>query len=156
MRMVNVERTFVFVKPDGVLRGLIGEIIKRLEQAGLKIIALKMLKLTREQAEKLYDIHKGKHFFEPLVNYVTSGPIVAMILEGPDAVKKVRKLIGKTNPVEADAGTIRGDFALTISRNVIHAADSKERAEYEMKIIFKDDEIVSYKRVDEDIVWFTE
>ncbi len=156
MRMINVERTFVFVKPDGVLRGLIGEIIKRLEQAGLKVIALKMLKLTREQAEKLYDIHKGKHFFEPLVNYVTSGPIVAMILEGPDAVKKVRKLIGKTNPVEADAGTIRGDFALTISRNVIHAADSKERAEYEMKIIFKDDEIVSYKRVDEDIVWFTE
>ncbi|AEM38796.1 Nucleoside-diphosphate kinase [Pyrolobus fumarii 1A] len=139
-----VQRTFVMIKPDGVKRGLIGEIIARFERKGLKIKALKMKKLTREEAEKLYDIHKGKPFFEELINFVTSAPVVGMVLEGDEAVSVVRLMIGPTDGRKAPPGTIRGDFALSIGENVIHASDSPERAEYEIKVFFKDDEIIDW------------
>lgn len=137
-----VERTIVIIKPDGVKRGLIGEIISRFERKGFKIKALKMTKLSLEQAEKLYDVHKGKHFYDDLVNYITSGPVVALILEGSDAVNVVRLMIGATDGRKAAPGTIRGDYSLSISENIIHAADSPERAEYEINVIFKPDELL--------------
>ncbi len=137
------ERTFVMIKPDGVRRGLIGEIISRIERKGLKIVAMKMVKMSREKAEELYAEHKGKHFFEELISYVTSGPVVAMVVEGESAVSVMRKLIGPTDGREAPPGTIRGDFALSKSENVIHASDSVEKAEREIKVLFSDEEIAS-------------
>ncbi len=144
-----MERTFVMVKPDGVQRGLIGEIVSRLERKGLKIVAMKMLWIRREMAEEHYAEHKDKPFFSNLVSYITSGPVVAMVVEGKDAVKVVRKIVGATNPVEAEPGTIRGDFALDIGRNVVHASDSLQSAEREIAIFFSESEIVSYRRADE-------
>ncbi len=144
-----MERTFLMIKPDGVVRGLIGEIISRIEKKGLKIVAIKMLKMTRDMAEKLYEQHKGKSFFNELIDYVTSAPVVAMVIEGREAVNVVRKIIGKTDPIEAEPGSIRFDFGMTIGKNIVHAADSKERAEKEIKIFFKDEEILDYKRADE-------
>ncbi|WP_338599928.1 nucleoside-diphosphate kinase [Sulfolobus tengchongensis] len=131
-----VQRTFVMIKPDGVKRGLIGEIISRFEKRGLKIIALKMVKMSRETAERLYEEHKGKNFFEDLINYVTSGPVVCMVIEGDEVVQVVRRMIGNTDPKEAPPGTIRGDYALSKSENVIHASDSLEKAQREMSIFF--------------------
>ncbi len=148
-----MERTFLMIKPDGVVRGLIGEIISRLERKGLKIVALKMIKIDRKKAEKLYEQHKGKDFFKELIDYVTSAPVVVMIVEGRDATKVVRKIIGKTDPIEAEPGTIRFDLAMTIGKNIIHAADSKERADIEMKLFFNDNEIMNYKRVDENWIY---
>ncbi|MEM0350570.1 MAG: nucleoside-diphosphate kinase [Archaeoglobaceae archaeon] len=142
-----MERTFVMVKPDGVQRGLIGEIISRLERKGLKIVAIKMLKITKEMAERHYEEHKSKPFFSSLVSYISSGPVVAMVVEGKNAVKVVRKLVGATNPAEAEPGTIRGDFGLDLGRNVVHASDSISSAEREIKLFFSDEEIVSYERV---------
>ncbi|BDB97125.1 nucleoside-diphosphate kinase [Saccharolobus caldissimus] len=133
---MSTERTFVMIKPDGVRRGLIGEIINRFERRGLKIVALKMVKMDRKTAELLYEEHKGKSFFEDLINYVTSGPVVCMVIEGEDAVQVVRRMIGNTDPKEAPPGTIRGDFALSKSENVIHASDSLEKAKREMSIFF--------------------
>lgn len=146
----GVERTLVLIKPDGVVRGLVGEVIGRLERKGLKIVGLKMLKLSRERAEELYAVHRGKPFFEGLIEYVTSAPIVAIAVEGKNAVRVVRNIIGLTNPADAKLGTIRGDFALSIDRNIVHAADSVENALRELSIIFNSDEFYSYKRVDED------
>ena len=137
-----VQRTFVMIKPDGVKRGLVGEIIRRFESKGLKIVALKMIKLSREKAEELYAVHKGKHFFKDLIEFVTSGPVVAMVLEGDEAVSVVRTMIGPTDGRKAPPGTIRGDFALSVQENIIHAADSIETAIREMKIIFKDEDFV--------------
>ncbi|RLE50980.1 MAG: nucleoside-diphosphate kinase [Candidatus Methanomethylicota archaeon] len=145
----NIERTLIIIKPDGVVRGLIGEILSRFEKRGLKIVGLKMKWLSREEAERLYAVHKGKHFFEDLINYVTSSPVVAAVIEGKNAISIVRRIIGATNAAEALPGTIRGDFALDINRNVIHAADSPENAVRELSIIFNSDEIYSYERVDE-------
>jgi len=145
----EVERTLVMIKPDGVVRGLVGEVIRRLEHKGLKIVGLKMKWLSRSEAERLYAVHKGKHFFEDLVNYVTSSPIVAIAVEGKSAISVVRRLVGATNAAEADPGTIRGDFALDISRNVVHAADSPENAARELSILFDSSEIYSYERVEE-------
>ncbi|HIP25677.1 MAG TPA: nucleoside-diphosphate kinase [Archaeoglobus profundus] len=145
-----MERTFVMIKPDGVQRGLIGEIISRLERKGLKIVAMKMINVDRELAEKHYAEHKEKPFFNNLVQYITSGPVVAMVVEGKNAVKVVRTLVGATDPVEAQPGTIRGDFGLDIGRNIIHASDSLESAEREISLFFKPDEILEYKRIDED------
>ncbi len=145
----NVERTLIIIKPDGVVRGLIGEILSRFEKRGLKIVGLKMKWLTREEAEKLYAIHKGKRFFEDLISYVTSSPIVAAVIEGKNAISVVRKMIGATNAAEAIPGTIRGDYALDVSRNVIHAADSPENAIRELSIIFNQNEIYEYERTDE-------
>ncbi len=148
--MSDVQREFVMIKPDGVVRGLVGEIIRRLERKGLKIVAMQMMQLDRETAEELYAEHRDKPFFEDLVEYVTSGPVVAMIVEGREAVKVVRNIIGATDPVEADLGTIRGDFAMDIGRNVVHAADSPESAEREIKVVFGEDPpIVEYERCDE-------
>ncbi|MHA1594705.1 MAG: nucleoside-diphosphate kinase [Candidatus Baldrarchaeia archaeon] len=148
-----IQRTFVMIKPDGVQRGLIGEIISRIERKGLKVVALKMVWLDKERAERLYDIHKGKHFFDELVSFVTSGPVVAMVIEGEEAVSVVRRLIGATNPREASPGTIRGDFGLNLTKNIIHAADSVERAKYEMSIFFSDDELYEYERCSDRMVY---
>ena len=137
-----VERTFVMIKPDAVKRGLVGEIIARFERKGFRIKALKMKWLTREEAEKLYEVHKGKPFFEELVEFITSGPVVAMILEGPSAIEVVRLMIGATDGRKAAPGTIRGDYALDIGANVIHASDSKESYEREYRVFFSDNEIV--------------
>jgi len=145
-----VERTFVMIKPDAVQRGLVGEIISRLEKKGLKIVAMKMINVSRELAERHYAEHREKPFFESLVSYITSAPVVAMVVEGKNAVKVVRTLVGATNPQEALPGTIRGDFGMDIGRNVIHASDSLESAEREISLFFKPEEIVEYKRIDED------
>jgi len=150
----SLERTFVMIKPDGVQRALIGEIISRLERKGLKIVAMKMLKLNRELAEMHYAEHKEKPFFENLLNYIMSGPVVAMVVEGKGAIKLVRDLVGATNPMEANPGTIRGDLAIDIGRNVIHASDSFESARREISLFFKEIEIFDYSRIDE--MWIYE
>ncbi|HDJ51346.1 MAG TPA: nucleoside-diphosphate kinase [Thermoprotei archaeon] len=149
----DVERTFVMIKPDGVKRGLIGEVIRRLEQKGLKIVAMKMTILSKERAERQYEVHKGKPFYEDLIKYITSGPVVLMVVEGPSAVEVVRALVGSTDGRKATPGTIRGDFSLDIRKNIVHAADSKESAIREISIHFKEDEIINYKRVDEEIIF---
>jgi nucleoside-diphosphate kinase len=140
------ERTFVFLKPEAIMRDLVGDIIGRIEKRGLNIIAMKLTWMTKEQAERLYEMHKGKHFYQELIDHVTSGPILAIIVEGPNAVKLMRKIIGATDPVEAEPGTIRGDYALAKTCNIIHASDSSENAEREMKIFFKPNEILSYEK----------
>ncbi len=136
------ERTFVMIKPDAVSRGLVGEIISRFEKKGFKIKALKMFKFTREMAEEFYAEHRGKHFFNKLIDFITSGPVVALVLEGPNAVETVRIMIGPTDGRKAPPGTIRGDYALDITANAIHASDSLEKAIREIKIVFKDSEII--------------
>lgn len=133
-----LERTIVIVKPDGVKRGLIGEVIRRIENKDLKITRLRMIYPSTECIEQLYDIHKGKSFYEDLVRFMSSGPIVAMVVEGDEAIKVVRNLIGPTDGREAPPGTIRGDYALSIRENIVHAADSVERAEYEIKVVFSE------------------
>lgn len=136
-----MERTFVAIKPDGVKRGLIGEIIKRFELKGYKIIGLKMIHPTKELAEKHYAEHIGKPFYPRLVKYITSGPIIAMVLKGVNAVQGARHMMGATRPDEAEAGTIRSDFAQTMEFNVVHGSDSVESAEREIGIYFKPEEI---------------
>ncbi|MFQ5884239.1 MAG: nucleoside-diphosphate kinase [Thermoplasmata archaeon] len=143
------ERTFALIKPDGVQRGLIGEVLSRFERKGLKIVAIKLLVVTEDLAKSYYSEHIGKAFFEALIRYITSGPSVAMVLEGDEAVAVVRKMMGKTSPIEADPGTIRGDFGLHIGRNIIHGSDSLTTAEREMSLFFSDDEIVDFERMDE-------
>ncbi len=130
------ERTLLIIKPDGVSRGLVGEVLRRVEAKGLKIVKLRMIYPKRKCIEELYDIHRGKPFYEGLVSFMSSGPIVAAIIEGDKAVSVLRKLIGPTDGREAPPGTIRGDFALSIQKNVVHAADSPERAEYEISVVF--------------------
>ncbi len=130
------EYTLVFLKPVSLRRGLVGEIISRFERKGLEIKALKMIKVDRKLAEEFYSVHKGKHFFEELVNSLDGKNIVAMILYGREAIKVVRKLIGATDPVNAEPGTIRGDYGLDITENLVHASDSKESFEREVKILF--------------------
>jgi nucleoside-diphosphate kinase len=137
------ERTFVAVKPDGVERGLIGEIIKRFENRGLKLVGLKLMTVSPELAEKHYGEHKGKPFYDGLFKHITSGPIVAMVLEGKNAVAIVSKVVGATNPVEAQPGTLRADLAADISRNIVHRADSPESAKREIGIYFSDKELLS-------------
>src|SRR4030042_1473600 len=141
-----MERTLVLVKPDAVQRGLIGEVISRIEKTGLKLVALKMLHMDRELAGRHYAIHQGKPFFEGLVGFITSSPLVAAVFEGPNAVEVVRKTMGATDPVKAAPGTIRGDLALDIGRNAVHGSDSKENAEKEINLFFSPKDIVSYKR----------
>jgi nucleoside-diphosphate kinase len=148
-----MEREFIMIKPDGVQRNLVGEVISRIEKVGFKIIAMKFHTVTMEQAEKHYAIHKGKPFYEGLLEYITSGPVVSMIVEGKEAVKITRKIVGATNPVDAEPGSIRGDYALEIGRNIIHAADSPENAIIEYQIYFNDSEIQNYERIDEDWIY---
>ncbi|OUJ18966.1 Nucleoside diphosphate kinase Ndk [Methanonatronarchaeum thermophilum] len=137
-------RTFLAVKPDGVKRGLVGEVIKRIEDKNLKIVGLKMIWLDREKAEKHYEEHKNKDFFNELIEYITSKPIVAMAIEGQNAVSVTRNLIGATDPSEAKPGTIRGDYGLEISENIVHAADSPENAERELNLYFNEKELQEY------------
>jgi len=137
-----LERTFTMVKPDGVRKSLAGEIIKRYESAGLKLIALKLVRLSQEKAEELYSIHKGKPFYNELVDFIISGPVVPMVLEGENAVNRVRDIMGATNPKEAAPGTIRGDFAEEISENIVHGADSVESANREIPVFFSEIELV--------------
>ena len=141
-----MEQTFVLVKPDGVQRGLIGEVISRLERRGLKLVGAKFLQVSRELAEEHYAVHKGKSFYEGLIQYITSAPVMAMVWEGPNAVAVVRQTMGATRPYEAAPGTIRHDFGLTVSRNLTHASDSVENAEAEIHLWFKPEEMVSWER----------
>ena len=141
-----MERTLVLVKPDAVQRGLVGEVLTRLERTGLRLAAMRLIRMDRELALQHYADHVGKAFFEPLVRYITSGPLVAAVLEGPRAVEVVRKTMGTTDPAEAAAGTIRGDFALTVGFNLVHGSDSNESAEREIGLFFSPDEILSFDR----------
>jgi nucleoside-diphosphate kinase len=130
------------LKPEAISRGLIGEILKRIEKGGFKILALKLLKPTLKQAEKLYEMHVGKSFYHELVDHITSGLVLPLVVEGEDAIKKIRSLIGATNPAQAETGTIRRDFGLSVTKNVIHAADSPENAKRETSIFFTAGEIL--------------
>jgi len=141
-----LDRTYVMVKPDGVQRNLVGEIIARFEKRGIKIVALKMLRISRELAEKHYGEHKGKPFFEPLVDFITSGPVVAMVLEGKDVVSTARDMMGATNPLKAATGTIRGSFGMDVGRNVVHGSDSPESAAREIGLFFAPEEIIDYNK----------
>lgn len=141
-----VEKTFIMVKPDGVQRGLIGQVIQRFEQKGLQLVAAKLMRISRELAETHYAEHKTKPFFGELVAFITSGPVLAMVWQGENAIEVCRTLMGKTNPAEAAPGTIRGDFGLQVSMNVVHGSDSKESAEREINLFFKPEELVEYQR----------
>ena len=141
-----MQRTLVLIKPDGVQRGLVGEIIRRLERRGLKLIAMKMMQVPREQASRHYAEHQGKAFYEGLLGFITSGPIVAMIWEGREAVTVVRSLMGSTDPLKAQPGTIRGDLALDLGMNLIHGSDSPARAETEIALFFSAAEFHEYER----------
>jgi nucleoside-diphosphate kinase len=136
-----MERSLVLIKPDAMERGLSGTILGRLEKEGLKLTALRMLHMDRALAERHYAIHRDKPFFKDLVEYITSTPIVASVFEGEDAVERIRKVMGATDPAKAEAGTIRSEFGLDVQRNSTHASDSPENAEKEIKLFFSDDEI---------------
>jgi nucleoside-diphosphate kinase len=141
-----VQRTLVLVKPDGVQRGLIGQVITRLENRGLRLVAAKFMRVSRELAETHYAIHKGKPFYNGLIDYITSAPVMAMVWEGPEAVAAVRQTMGSTRPREAAPGTIRHDFALDVGRNLTHASDSPENGEAEIALWFKPEELVQWQR----------
>ncbi|RME08461.1 MAG: nucleoside-diphosphate kinase [Anaerolineae bacterium] len=141
-----MEKTLVLVKPDGVQRGLIGEIIRRLEQRGLKLIAAKFIWVSKELAEKHYAIHKDKPFYDGLIEYITSAPVMAMVWSGPNAVAAVRQTMGATRPTEAAPGSVRHDFGLEIGRNLTHASDSVENGEKETALWFRPEELVEWNR----------
>jgi len=141
-----MERTLVLVKPDGVQRGLIGEIISRLERRGLRLVAAKFIQVSQELAETHYAIHKGKPFYDGLINYITSAPVLAMAWEGPNAVAAIRQTMGATRPIEAAPGSIRHDFALEVGRNLTHASDSTENGEKEIALWFSLNELLDWKR----------
>ena len=140
------QRTLVLVKPDGVQRGLVGEIVRRLEQRGLKLVGLKMMRISKDIAARHYAEHQGKPFYEGLLGFITSGPVVAMIWEGREAVTVVRSLMGTTDPLKAAPGTIRGDLALDLGMNLIHGSDSPTRAETEVALFFSSGELHEYDR----------
>ncbi|HDP97373.1 MAG TPA: nucleoside-diphosphate kinase [Euryarchaeota archaeon] len=144
-----MERTFVMIKPDGVKRGLAGEIVSRFESRGIKICAMKMMRIQKELAERHYAEHKGKSFFDPLLGYITSGPVICMVLEGDNVISIARTMMGRTNPQDADPGTIRGDLAMQTGRNIIHGSDSSESAKREIELFFNDYEILKYDKPDE-------
>lgn len=146
-------RTFVMLKPDTVQRNLVGEILSRFERRGLKIIAMKLVQIDKALAAKLYDVHHDKDFYEPLIEYVTMGPSVVCVIEGHGAIQAIRRMLGATNPLDSDAGSIRGDYGLYLRRNVVHASDSQERAEHEMSLFFDASEILDYKKSDEKWVY---
>ena len=141
-----MERTYLMVKPDGVQRGLCGEIVSRFEKKGLKLVAMKLMAIPKEVAENHYGEHKGKPFFPSLISYITSGPVLAMVWEGEDAVSVCRNMMGKTNPKESAPGTIRGDYGMQVGMNIIHGSDSVESAEREISIFFRPEELVSYDK----------
>jgi nucleoside-diphosphate kinase len=149
-----MQRSLVLLKPDAVQRGLVGEVIGRLERRGLKIVAMKLMTISEELANSHYDAHVGKPFFEGLVSFITSGPVVAMVLEGDDAVSLVRATMGATDPRDAGPGTVRGDLSISIGRNLIHGSDSEQAAAKEVALFFSADEVAGYAR-DTDR-WITE
>ena len=141
-----MERTLVIIKPDGVQRGLIGDIITRFERRGLRIAAMKLMQITPELAGQHYAVHKGKPFYPGLVSYITSGPVVVMVLEGRDAIEIVRRTMGSTRPAEAAPGTIRADLGLEMGRNLVHGSDGPETAAFEIGLFFREEEMISYPR----------
>ena len=138
------ELSFVIIKPDAIQRGLVGEVISRFEKKGLKIRGLRLIQITREQAEKQYECHKGKQFYDRLVKFMTSSPSVVLALEGMNSLKVVRKVVGATDPTLSEPGTIRGDFSLDITHNIVHASDSLESCRHELPIFFNDQELVDF------------
>jgi nucleoside-diphosphate kinase len=146
-----MEKVLLIIKPDGVQRGLVGKVISRFEERGLKIAGLKLMKLSKEKAEELYSPHRGKPFYEPTVKFMTSSPLVAVVLEGRLAINLVRTTIGATKPQEAIPGTVRGDFSTSIQLNIVHASDSPENAEREIAIFFDKNEILDYPLISE--IW---
>ena len=140
-----MERTFLMIKPDGVQRGLVSNIIGRFETKGFTLVGLKFMAVSRELAEKHYDVHRERPFFAGLVDFITSGPVVAMVWEGEGVIASARKIIGATKPLEADPGTIRGDLGVTVGRNIIHGSDAPETAQTEIALWFSDGELVSWE-----------
>ncbi|MDJ0714346.1 MAG: nucleoside-diphosphate kinase [Prochloraceae cyanobacterium] len=140
-----MERTFLMIKPDGVQRNLVGEIIRRFESKGYTLVGLKMMSVSRELAEKHYDVHKERPFFGGLVEFIISAPVVAMVWEGEGVVSTARKIIGATNPINAELGTIRGDYGISIGRNLIHGSDAIETAQREISLWFSEEELIAWE-----------
>ncbi|NEP00925.1 MAG: nucleoside-diphosphate kinase [Symploca sp. SIO2E9] len=140
-----MERTFIMIKPDGVQRKLVGEVVRRFEVKGFTLVGLKLMKVSKELAEKHYDVHKERPFFAGLIEFITSGPVVAMVWEGDGVVASARKIIGATNPLSAEPGTIRGDYGVTVGRNLIHGSDAIETAKNEINLWFQEEELVNWQ-----------
>lgn len=140
-----MERTFLAIKPDGVQRKLVGEVIRRFEVKGFTLVGLKLMQVSRQLAEEHYSVHREKPFFAGLVEFITSGPVVAMVWEGDGVVAAARKMIGATNPLNAEPGTLRGDYGINIGRNIIHGSDAVETAQQEVRLWFKEEELVSWQ-----------
>ncbi|MBE7385365.1 MAG: nucleoside-diphosphate kinase [Leptolyngbya sp. SIO1E4] len=145
-----MERTFIMIKPDGVQRGLVGEVISRFERKGFTLVGMKFMAVSRELAEQHYGVHRDKPFFAGLVNFITSSPVVAMVWEGDNVIASARTLIGATNPISANPGTIRGDYGITIGRNLIHGSDAVETAQQEIALWFKEPEMTSWESSSKD------
>ena len=148
-----IQKTYVMLKPDAIARRYIGKILTRFEDKGLKIVAMKLRMISEEIAKEHYGEHKDKPFFDVLIKYITSGPVLTMVIEGDEAISVVRKLSGATNPQEADFGTIRGDFGMDTGRNIIHSSDSPESASREINLFFDEDEIIDYSMSDESWIY---
>jgi len=148
-----MEKTFIMIKPDGVQRGLVGDIVNRFEQKGFKLVSAKLMQVPTELAEEHYGEHKERPFFGELVEFITSAPVFAMVWEGEEVIKTSRNMIGATNPQEATPGSIRGDYALTVGKNIVHGSDSPESAEREINLWFEDNAIVSYDKQDNDWIY---
>ena len=144
--MPEVQRTLIIVKPDAVQRALAGQVLAQFEQKGLKIAALRMMQIDRPLAERHYAVHQGKPFYEGLVDFITSGPCIVGVLEGPNAIEATRNIMGATNPVTAAPGSVRGLYALEIGQNLVHGSDAPDTAEYEIGLYFKPEEILDYRR----------
>src|SRR5699024_3777524 len=150
---MHMEKTFIMVKPDGVQRGLIGEIVARFENKGFKLAGAKLMSVSEELAENHYGEHKERPFFGEFVDFITSGPVFAMVWEGEDVITTARTMIGATNPAEATPGSIRGDFGVTVGKNIIHGSDSAESAEREINLFFNESELVSYEKQDHNWIY---
>lgn len=148
-----MERTFIMVKPDGVQRNLIGEIVSRFEKKGFQLVGAKLMQISDELAEQHYGEHKEKPFFGELVSFITSGPVFAMVWEGENVIATARSMMGATNPSDAQPGTIRGDFGVTVGKNVIHGSDSPESAKREISLFFKEEELLSYSKLMNDWIY---
>ena len=148
-----MEKTFVMIKPDGVQRNLVGEIISRFERKGFKITSLKLMEVSRETAAQHYVEHKDKPFYNGLLEHISASPVVAMTLEGKNVIAKVRKMVGATNPDDAEPGSIRGDYAVEVGKNIVHASDSPESAKRETSLFFKEEELLSYAKNDESLLY---
>ncbi len=144
-----MEQTLVILKPDAVQRGLIGQITARLEQRGIKLVGMRFIQIDNELAARHYAVHKGKPFYDGLIKYITSSPVVVQVWEGKRVIETVRRTCGATNPIDADVGTIRADFGVEIGRNLIHASDGPETAAYEIPLYFKDEDLVSWPRAND-------